>query len=131
MPFNVPTAIRMGRPLCLPVWRLLSLYPRAGMEACPYRGGFDIRIAIGNRIPRADTAVRPYAEFVIGTPSGLTAAQFVGEELDRPKSSERRYRNAHPAAREGVAALPYTEFFEYTFICENVLMRKKGTGFVI
>jgi hypothetical protein len=33
----------------------------------------------------------------------------------------------YPAAREGVAALPYTEFVECTFLGENVQKRKEGT----
>jgi len=61
----------------------------------------------------------------------LTAVQFGWRGIQYPKSPEPSFRNAHPATREGMAALPYTEFVEYTFIGENVQMRKKGTSFVI
>ena len=43
----------------------------------------------------------------------------------------RTYRIEHPAVREGVSALPDTEFVEYTFIGENVQRGKEGTGFEI
>jgi len=56
---------------------------------------------------------------------------LVVKTIDGQASPAQNYRIGYPAAREGVAALPYTEFVEYTFIGENVQSGKEGTGFVI
>ncbi len=57
--------------------------------------------------PRADTAVRPYAEFFIGGFRDLTRRSSEGEAIVRAASPERRYRIGHPPMREGVAAYLY------------------------
>ncbi len=56
---------------------------------------------------------------------------MIGNTIDGLASESQKDRIGYPVAREGVAALPYTEFVEYTFIGENVHTRKQGTDFVL
>ena len=74
-----------------------------------------IRKAIDNRNARADTAVRPYTEIL--HPTGrqylLQRRGHYAEIYINPARAALTSNNGKsaPKAREGVAALPYTEFF--------------------
>jgi hypothetical protein len=56
---------------------------------------------------------------------------LIVKTIDGLASESQKDRIGYPAAREGVAALPYTEFVAYTLTAENVHTRKKGTDFVL
>jgi hypothetical protein len=74
-----------------------------------------IRKAINNRNARADTAVRPYAEILhpMGKRYFLQPRRQHAEIYINPARAALTSNNGKsaPKAREGVAALPYTEFF--------------------
>ena len=61
---------------------------RAGRDACPCRGCSLFRVAYSMRYARADTAVRPYAEFINGNPHG-TFGKRVSEKFRKHGRAQR------------------------------------------
>ena len=83
------------------------------MEACPYRGGFVIRIAIGHRKAAGGHGGPPLrgiwhrnAEVIDGDAVWLANHQMIVITV-------RITVFGNPAEREDTAALPYTEFFRF------------------